>query len=613
MKKTKVAKVEEDNFKQVKKPSLGKYLAKYKFVIFLYVLCIAGGGACSILYTISIARAIELITFASYTKAIYYLLGVMGFAVAERLFTYLSNQIYHKNSCKLMEQMSLDLAKQAFRLDSKTFNNHDTGTFVQRIVTDSERVIDKLATIVDYIADVLTAVVMLVYIMTLNVWMALVLAGAVVVGSCIEFARTRTFRKNSYNLRRSGDKINSLTTEIVRSEKDIKTLGLEDELSEVSKECYSNYRKNRYKTNITDVRFWTVRDIFIKVVSILLLILGIYLMDRSVITLATFMIVYSNTDSLISLIRNIGRIGTNIVDIRVSSNRMFLLFDEDEFVTEKFGDVELENIVGEIEFKNVSFSFLNYEYTEPNANKFFNNNKYDATKEKVLASEVRVFENLSFKIKPNTTVAFVGKSGSGKSTILNLMCKLYEAESGQILIDGNDIKTLSKTTMRKAISLVNQFPYIFDMTIRQNLLLAKGDATEEELNEAIEKAALTSYIESLPNGLDTQMGESGVKISGGQKQRLAIARALLRRSSILLFDESTSSLDNLAQAEIKKSIDNLKGKCTNVIVAHRLSTIKNVDHIFFLDKGEIVDEGTFDELFKRNKEFKKIFLKENVK
>ena len=189
---------------------------------------------------------------------------------------------------------------------------------------------------------------------------------------------------------------------------------------------------------------------------------------------------------------------------------------------------------------------------------------------------------------------------------------MYEADEGQVLIDGVDIKLLSKETLRDTISLVNQFPYIFDMTIKENLLLAKGDATDEEIHEAIKKASLDEFVDSLPKGIDTRVGESGIKLSGGQKQRLAIARAMLRLSNIIIFDESTSSLDNFAQEEVKKSIDGLKGKSTIVIVAHRLSTIRDVDKIYFLDGGKIIDSGTFEELFERNNTFKTMFLTENI-
>lgn len=594
-----------------KKKSITEYLSKYKFAIFCYVLCVISAGACTFLYTISISYSIECITTTRYKTAVYCLIAVMSFAVLERIITFFSNYFYHKYSNKIMEELNLDLAKQAFKLNSETYNNHNTGEFVQRIVTDPEKIVNSLASIIDYLADVIVAAVMVIYLMTLNVWIALVLLVAIVIGSIIEINRTKVFGKNSYKQRKTLDEINSLTTEIVRSEKDVKSLGLESRLTTVSNKNYNRYRKIRYKTNIVDVGFWTIRDIIIKIFSIAMLILGVYLINGALITLATFMIVYTNNDSLINLVRNIGRISTNLVEVKVSSKRMFSLFDENEFSTEWFGDVNLNNIRGEIEFKKVRFSFKEYKL-EPikstNKNKTKNPNL-----EKVLVNKNTVLDNLSFKIKPNTTVAFVGKSGSGKSTILNLMSKMYEVDSGEVLIDGININSLNKHTLRNSISLVNQFPYIFDMTIKENLLLAKEDATDDEIKLAIKKASLDEFVSSLPEGLNTKVGESGIKLSGGQKQRLAIARALLRNSSILVFDESTSSLDNFAQDEVKKSIDSLKGESTIVIVAHRLSTIKNVDHIFFLDDGKICDEGSFDKLFKTNKEFKEMFLTENIK
>ena len=280
------------------------------------------------------------------------------------------------------------------------------------------------------------------------------------------------------------------------------------------------------------------------------------------------------------------------------------MFDPKKFPVEKFGGFNLENVKGKIEFKNVSYAYID---------KLLAKNELDSAEENSeIVKRDKVLENLSFVIEPNTTVAFVGKSGSGKSTILSLMSKMYEVDEGEVLIDDVNINDLNKESLRKNISLVNQFPYIFDMSILDNLLMAKKDATEEEINDAIEKADLKGFIDGLKEGINTVVGESGIKLSGGQRQRLAIARALLRKSSIIIFDESTSSLDNIAQEHIKNSIDNLKGSSTIVIVAHRLSTIKNVDKIFFLDEGKIIDSGTFDELFENNERFNHMFLAENI-
>ena len=613
-------KVKKKKDTKPKKPNIVMYLKKFKGWIFLYILLTAFACVCDIFLTIFMARTIEVITLQEFQKAMFLLLAIIGISVFQRLCWYFINLIYFKYSNKIMSLLNLDLAKQAFKLNSKTYNDHDTGTFVQRIVEDPAQIVDNLASLVDMIMSIITSTVMLIYITTLNAWIALALVVLAVVAGIIEYKRVKIRRKNRWIVRRKNDKVNSLTTEIVRSEKDIKSLGLEDKLSEVSKEYYEDYRNQRYKLDKTDVNFWSIRNFIIGIGTFAVLVLGIYLMDRGLLTLASFMIVYSNRGSLWDVVYNAGNLANTFVNIKVCHSRMFSLFDEDEFVTERFGTLSVDNLVGEIEFKDVSYTFKEYEYEELTADDLFKKRTEKKAKKgkdkykrnKKLVSENKIFDKLSFKIQPNTTVAFVGKSGREKSTILNLMSKMYEADEGQVLIDGIDIKSLDKETLRSTISLVNQFPYIFDMTIKENLLLAKADATDEEIVDAIKKASLEEFVSTLPKGLDTKVGESGIKLSGGQKQRLAIARALLRNSNIIIFDESTSSLDNFAQGEIKKSIDGLKGKSTIVIVAHRLSTIKDVDKIFFLDGGKIIDTGTFDELFEKNEKFKTMFLAENI-
>lgn len=599
----------KQKIKVLNKPNLGMYLSKYKLAITIYILIMLLASACSIFITIIAANVIELITLSKFAKAIILGFTFLGICSIQRIFWYIANILYLIYANKIMSDLNFDLANQSFKLNSKTYSDHDTGTFVTRIVNDPEQVVSKIADIVDILTELISAIIMLIYIITINSWIGLIFISALTIGILIEFWRVKIRRKNRKQVKKANDKIHSLTTEIVRSEKDIKSLGLEDKLSSVSKENYLNYRKSRFKLEFYDTNLAQIRAFFINTISILTLILGIVFIDKGLLTLASFMIINSNRDSLMRIIWNFGYISNIVVDIKVSCERMFALFDEKEFITERFGKTNLRQVKGNIEFKNVSYSFKEYEYADKNKNKKLKSKQKVKPK---LINENKVFNSLSFKIKPHTTVAFVGKSGSGKSTILNLMSKMYEVDSGEVLIDGVNINKLNKKTLRNGISLVNQFPYIFDMTIKENLLLAKGSATDKEIVDAIKKASLKDFIDTLPNGVDTKVGESGIKLSGGQKQRLAIARALLRKSSIIIFDESTSSLDNFAQEEVKKSIDNLKGKSTIVIVAHRLSTIKNVDTIFFLDNGEIIDSGTFEELFERNDKFKAMFLAENI-
>ena len=595
-----------------KKISLSMYLAKYKFGISMYILVYLIAGAGTILQTIFFAKAIEYITTSLIREAMITLGIIAGVVIVKRLCWYLSGLIYQKYANKIMAELNLDLAKQAFKLNSKTYADHETGKFVQRIVTDPETVVQKLADLVDLLTGCITALVMIIYIATLNIYIALAIV--VIFAFCImlENIRRKRNRKNKFNMRRKNDKIYSLTTEIVRSEKDIKSLGLEDKLSEISKKYYDDYKKATYAFEVKDMNMWALRNVIIEVCGILLLILGAYMIDISILTLASFMIIYSNNGNLISFVWSIGRIRDIFLEVNVASSRMFSLFDNNEYICEKFGNVHLENVKGSIEFRNVAYSFVEYEQADDDRFLTEKELKAQKNKKKKVESVNKIFDKLSFKIEPNTTVAFVGRSGSGKSTILNLMSKMFEVDSGEVLIDGVNINELDKETLRNSISLVNQFPYIFDMTIKDNLLLAKKDATDKEIADAIEKASLTDFISSLKKGIDTKVGESGIKLSGGQKQRLAIARALLRNSPIIIFDESTSSLDNFAQENIKQTIDSLKGKSTIVIVAHRLSTIRNVDKIYFLDNGKIEDVGTFDELFENNVKFKNMFYADNL-
>ena len=600
------------NKEKAKKISLSMYLAKYKFGISLYILVYLIAGAGTVLQTILFAKAIEQITLFLFTDAMITLGIIAGIVIVKRLCWYLSGLIYQKYANKIMADLNLDLAKQAFKLNSKTYADHETGKFVQRIVTDPETVVNNLADLVDLVTDCVTSLVMIIYIATLNIYIALAIVVIVAFCMIIEKIRRKRNRKNKFNMRRKNDKIYSLTTEIVRSEKDVKSLGLEEKLSEISKKYYDEYKKAAYNYEVKDMNLWTLRNVIIEIFGVLLLILGVYMIDISILTLASFMIIYSNNGSLSSFVWCIGKIMDIFLEVKVASTRMFSLFDNVEYVCERFGETHLESVKGKIEFRNVAYSFVEYE--EIDDDKFLTQKELKERKNKKRKVENinQIFDKLSFKIEPNTTVAFVGKSGSGKSTILNLMSKMYEVDGGEILIDGVNINDLDKDTLRNSISLVNQFPYIFDMTIKDNLLLAKKDATDEEIESAIERASLKEFVSSLKKGVDTKVGESGIKLSGGQKQRLAIARALLRNSPIIIFDESTSSLDNFAQEDIKKSIDNLKGKSTIVIVAHRLSTIRNVDKIFFLDNGKIEDIGTFDELFENNVKFKNMFYAENL-
>lgn len=210
-----------------------------------------------------------------------------------------------------------------------------------------------------------------------------------------------------------------------------------------------------------------------------------------------------------------------------------------------------------------------------------------------------VLKHVNLKIAVGQTVAFVGNSGGGKTTLVNLLPRFYDVNSGQVTIDGTDIRRFSLDSLRDKIAVVFQDNFLFDGTIRDNILLGKENATKQELDAAVRDACLEEFIGGLDLGLDTRIGERGVLLSGGQKQRIAIARAFLKNAPIVILDEATSALDNKSEAVVQKAIDNLMKDRTVFIVAHRLSTVRNADRIVVVNYGEIVESGTHQELLEK--------------
>ncbi len=242
------------------------------------------------------------------------------------------------------------------------------------------------------------------------------------------------------------------------------------------------------------------------------------------------------------------------------------------------------NVVnGDIEYKDIRF-------------------RYDEDGEEIVTS-------LNLFIKGGEKIALVGESGAGKSTIATLLPRFYAPQSGSILIDGQDISTVTQKSLHESIGFVQQNVFLFDATIKENLKYGKTDATDEEMWKALKNANLYDFVASLPRGLDTEVGERGTRLSGGQKQRLSIARVFLKNPSILIFDEATSSLDNEAEALITEAFETLAKGRTSIVIAHRLSTIKNCDKIFVIEKGKVVEEGSHEQLMRVNGKYAQLYSK----
>lgn len=600
-----------------KKFNFWPYFAQHKGMISIWMILMVLDIGIQTFFGIYAGYILADISSSLYILAIKKLIIMTCVIVFSNLLGHIRSNIYFRVSNKIINAMMIDIAEQAFKISDKTYADHKTSNFIQRIANDPHTVFDKVYAFIDYLQRIITSVIMIGYIMIISWGVGLISSAVILAIFFFEKVRRKIFRRNRKELLKRNENTRGFLNEIVRSQKDIKSLNLETKLRENLTTLAHNHAEQSVKTSTINRRFNTVRIMFVNIMITVILVVGLWQTHLGLLTLASFMIIYTNRYEINYLANILTDFSDFSAEIDLAVSRISELYEDDEYGLEKFGNKKIKNIEGKIEFKNVAFGYVEYqEKTDEEIKQEIKNNKKNKVKEKIkkriVIGKNNVFENLNFTIEPNTTVAFVGVSGSGKSTILNLMSKMYNVDNGKVLIDGVDIQKLSKETIRSSIALVNQFPYIFDMTIKENLQLVKPDATDDEIIEALKKAALYEFVESLPQKLDTLVGESGIKLSGGQKQRLAIARALLKKSSIILFDESTSSLDNISQNQVKKSIDNIKGKSTVVIVAHRLSTIKNVDKIFFLENGEIVDSGTFNELYKRNKKFKTIFLAENI-
>ena len=276
--------------------------------------------------------------------------------------------------------------------------------------------------------------------------------------------------------------------------------------------------------------------------------------------------------ALIMLYTPVKNLGNNFNAVQFSFmaiERIFNILELKPQIKDKENALELKNVTSDIIFENVSFEYVK---GKP------------------------VLKNINLDVKKGETIALVGNSGGGKSTIVSLIPRFYDVTKGSIKIDGRDIREYSLHSLRNNMSIVFQDNFLFSGTIRENILLGKQDATEKEIQNALEMAYLDEFVSTLKKGIDTQIGERGMLLSGGQKQRVAIARAFLKNAPVVILDEATSALDNKSEAIVQKAIDNLMKDKTVFVIAHRLSTIKNADRIAVINAGELAELGTHDEL-----------------
>ena len=533
----------------------------------------------SVILPIISAKIIAELTNSNLKKVIYItiiLVLIRVFSTIINYFRYSSNYKIYNN---ILSNLRKDTLKRIHLLTNQTLDNNSVGLFVKRVKNDSETISLTYWRISNDIKSIISTIGIFIAIFIINkavCFFALLYLLLIIILDNYNQSKTRKLREIT---NKESEKNTSLITETIHGIRDIKMLNIENNTKKLINKQIKTLLNCSKKENETNSLIGSLTDVVSNICDFLLIILYVYLIKENILSLVNALVLYNYSTNLSSFHGYTGEIANYINKFNISTNRIKELFDNEKFATETFGTKHIKKVKGKFEFKNVHFSYKRNE----------------------------VLKGVSFTVNPDETVAFVGKTGSGKTTIFNLLCKMYEVDKGEILIDNININELDKDTIRGNITVISQSPYIFNMSIKDNLKLVKPNLTNKEMKEALKTACLYDFVESLPNKYDTILGEGGVTLSGGQKQRLAIARALVQKTEIILFDEATSALDNETQEKITKAINNMKREYTIMIIAHRLSTIINADKIFFLNNGKIESFGSHEYLLKHSKDYKKLY------
>ncbi|MBO6195320.1 MAG: ABC transporter ATP-binding protein [Bacilli bacterium] len=477
------------------------------------------------------------------------------------------------------KNIEIDAANSILKIELSNIDNNNSGTFIQRLTSDPNELGHVFTRTIGFLTGILTNIGTFVAVFIINKPVFIYYFTCSTIITILFIIRSKKVNEKDKIFRKQREKTSGLIGELVRGIRDIKMLNAKDSFMDEINKSIDDYTGTEFDFRNTESFFRAVIDTIYYLSQFGLIMILIYLLKNGYIVTSIALVLYNYENRILgNFLNNVGDMITMLKSFNLSCERVFSL-STDKFKKEQFGNECLDKINGNIEFKDVHFSY----------------------------DEKEVLKGLNFKIKANETVGFVGKSGVGKTTIFSLLCKLYNVDDNQIFIDGKDINTLDEKSIRNNITIISQNPYIFNMSIKDNLRLVKKGVTDEEIEEACKLACLDEFINALPDKYDSVVGEGGVTLSGGQRQRLAIARAFIQDTEIILFDEATSSLDNETQALIQEAINNLKQKYTILIVAHRLSTIINSDRIIVIDDGVNAGEGKHRTLLKNNKVYKKLY------
>ena len=529
------------------------------------------------------AKVLDYATSSRLDEALKYLLFVVGLALVIDFFDKI---VFIRNYTKIQESITNNIKKDVissyFEIDNKELLKTSSGIFLTRITSDPDNIIDAFDAVRGNFTKILSNIFVFIYIFHIN----FVLGTITVIGTISVYLveKSAMDKWNAYRKRRNKlrDRNTTIINEGLKGTHDIKLLNIVEHFKNKVSGNLDELCNDTVGSIKVDSGYVFLRTVVVYAFTAVLIVLSIYFVKFDVIKVSSLIAIFMYKDRLFTSILYLAWTERQLKEFALSAERIFEVIDHSKFKLEHYGNKRVNELSGKIEFKNVYF-------------------KYE--KDSVL-------KGVSFNIEPKDTVAIVGKSGSGKTTIVNLISKIYEVDKGSILLDGNNINDLDKYSIRNNISVISQKPYLFNMTIKENLLLVSPNASQKQIENVCKIWELHDYIMNLPKKYNTLVGEGGVTLSGGECQRVAIARALLMKTNIILFDEATSALDNETQENIQKAINNISSEYTMIIIAHRLSTIKNCNKIIVIDDGKVSGIGTHNELYKNNEIYKSLYEKE---
>lgn len=515
------------------------------------------------------------------SKLLLYTLIALGSFVAREAFNCLRILINNVFEQKAIFDLRSELYSKLQRLPLKWFDTRRTGDVMTRVAEDvpaMERLlIDGVEQGIVAVLQICIVAVFLIYQDLILGLTALAPIPFLAIGAIIY---TRNAKDRHRDVKKYTGDMNSLLSDNISGIRQIKSYAAEHE----EKKRFDFLSNKVRQATLKVMKYWALYSPSMAFVNslgyILVLFVGGYrIINDPAVGTEIYIIFFTIIWALYEPIGRLHGLNQMALSSKAAAERVFEILDTPDEIHADEGEDLATPIKGEVKFSNMSFTY----------DKESNSKDTPAT-----------LKNITFTAKPGETIALVGTTGAGKSTLVNLLTRFYEYDEGSITIDGKELNTINKTSLRNSIAYVTQDAFLFNGTVRENMILGKRDATDDELWIALEAANAAPYVKALPEQLDTNVGERGVKLSGGEKQRLSIARALLKNQPILILDEATASVDSKTEQLIQDALDKLMSSRTAFVIAHRLSTIQNADRIYVLDHGKIIEHGTHTELLKQN-------------